>query len=274
MTSPVRGTSLVCGHPPSAVDRTDILGVRVSAVNLDSAVDEIAIRIAEKSSRHYVCVTGVHGIIESQFDPKLRAIHNAADLVTPDGVPLVWLNWWYGKRFVSRVYGPDLMLAACRRGEPEGWRHFFYGTTEATLTKLIGNLRSGFPRLQVAGSFAPPFRELRTDETEEIVSMINDSAADVVWVGLSTPKQERWMSAMRGRLSAPVLIGVGAAFDFHAGSLKQAPHWIQRIGMEWCFRMWTEPRRLLRRYLRNNPMFMFLIALQLLGLRRPWKSVS
>ena len=165
-------------------------------------MEEIAAWVAGNSSREYVCVTGVHGIIESRFDPhSLRAIwHNAADLVTPDGVPLVWLNWWYGKRFVSRVYGPDLMLAACRRGEPEGWRHFFYGTTDSTLTKLIGRLRSVFPGFEVAGSFAPPFHELRPDETEDVVSRINESSADVV-LGWSEHTEAGAMdvSAMRGR---------------------------------------------------------------------------
>lgn len=255
------------------IDRTNVLGVGISAVSLTTASDQIARWISEKApqkneSARYVCVTGVHGVIESQLDPQLRSIHNAADLVTPDGMPLVWLSWLHGKRHVTRVYGPDLMLELCRRGEAEGWRHYFYGTTEATLTTLVGRLASTFPALQMAGMYSPPFRELKSDEASEIARAINRSGADIVWVGLSTPKQERWMASFRSRLTVPVLIGVGAAFDFHAGKVRQAPRWIQGVGMEWCFRLCAEPRRLWSRYLRNNPMFILLVVAQLLRLKR------
>jgi N-acetylglucosaminyldiphosphoundecaprenol N-acetyl-beta-D-mannosaminyltransferase len=207
-------------------------------------------------------------VIESRTDPDLRRIHNNAGMVTPDGMPLVWLSWLNRKRHVERVYGPDLMLEVCCYGQSRKWRHFFYGTTEETLERLSAKLLRVCPEMEIAGCMAPPFRNLTPDEFECITSKINNAAADIVWVGLSTPKQERWMHAARPHLDAAVLLGVGAAFDFHAGKVRQAPRWIQRCGMEWAYRLYTEPRRLWRRYLRNNPAFVALILTQLAGLRR------
>lgn len=220
----------------------------------------------ENRQSHYVCVRDVHGIMQSWDDPALRLIHNNAGMVTPDGMPLVWLSRLYGHKQVQRVYGPDLLLAACARSMKHGWRHFFYGGKAGVADLLSQRLSSRFPGLQVAGTYSPPFRPLSAEEDEEVVNMINAANPDVVWVGLSTPKQERWMHAHVHQLSAPVLLGVGAAFDFHAGLKPQAPPWIQQSGLEWLFRMLTEPRRLGKRYLYNNPRFVGLITLQLLGL--------
>ncbi len=217
---------------------------------------------------HYVCVTGVHGVMESQRDPELRTIHNSAGLVTPDGMPLVWLSRARGFRSVARVYGPDLMLRLCERSVAHAYRHFFYGGTEGVAPALAGRLSKRCAGLQVAGVHTPPFRPLTPDQDREIVDTINSTHPDIVWVGLSTPKQEVWMAAHAGRLAAPVLVGVGAAFDFHTGLKRQAPAWMQRSGLEWLFRLATEPRRLWRRYLVNNPSFVVLVALQALGLRR------
>jgi len=247
--------------------RVNVLGVGVSPINMAEALETIAGWIA-RGERHYVCVSGVHGVMESQADPALRQIHNAAGLVTPDGMPLVWLSRLHGYGTADRVYGPDLMLALCALSESRQYRHFFYGGAEDVPTVLVARLRERFPRLRVAGYISPPFRELTTEEDEAIVRQINQSAADIVWVGLSTPKQERWMHAHVGRLEAPVLIGVGAAFDFHAGRKKQAPRWMQRSGLEWLFRLGSEPRRLWRRYLINNPLFVYRVLLQASGLRR------
>ena len=215
---------------------------------------------------HYVCVTGVHGVMESQRDEVLRRIHNQAGLVTPDGMPLVWLSRIRGFRHVDRVYGPDLMLALCERSVVRGYRHFFYGGAEGVPEQLADSLRRRFPGLQVAGTYSPPFRPLTPEEDAEIVQMINEADADIVWVGLSTPKQECWMAAHVGGLMAPVLIGVGAAFDFHTGRKPQAPRWMQRAGLEWLFRLLTEPRRLWKRYLINNPVFVMLAIAQLMGI--------
>jgi len=249
------------------METTNVLGVRVSAVNLPMALDVIDDWIVRRAAQ-YVCVTGVHGVMESRDDPELLAIHNAAGMVTPDGMPLVWISRLKGRKHVDRVYGPDLMLALCERSEKRGYRHFFYGGAEGVPELLVERLKARFPDLQVAGVYSPPFRPLTPEEDAQVVSRINAARPDVVWVGLSTPKQERWMHAHRERLEAPVMLGVGAAFDFHAGLKKQAPRWIQRSGMEWCFRLITEPKRLWKRYLRNNPRFLALMLLQAAGFRR------
>ncbi len=249
------------------LSRVNILGVGVSAVNMQTTLDIIDGWIARRES-HYVCVTGVHGVMESQRDETLRQIHNVAGLVTPDGMPLVWLSHLKGFRYVSRVYGPDLMLALCERSIERDYRHFFYGGAEGVPERLATSLQRRFPGLLVAGTYSPPFRPLATEEDAQVVQMINEANPDVVWVGLSTPKQEQWMATHTGRLIAPVLIGVGAAFDFLSGRKRQSPRWMQRSGLEWLFRLFTEPHRLWRRYLVNNPLFVTLVLLQALGLRR------
>jgi N-acetylglucosaminyldiphosphoundecaprenol N-acetyl-beta-D-mannosaminyltransferase len=249
------------------ISRANILGVGVSAVNMATTLQVIEGWIARRE-RHYVCVTGVHGVMESQRDARLRQIHNSAGLVTPDGMPLVWLSRAHGLRGVTRVYGPDLMLGMCERSVSLAYRHYFYGGSDGVAQRLADRLCELFPGMSVAGAYSPPFRPLTADEDETIMHMINDTNPDLVWVGLSTPKQELWMAAHVDRLVAPVLLGVGAAFDFHAGTKRQAPSWMQRIGLEWSFRLMTEPRRLWKRYLVNNPSFVFLVALQTLGLRR------
>jgi N-acetylglucosaminyldiphosphoundecaprenol N-acetyl-beta-D-mannosaminyltransferase len=222
-----------------------------------------------KSGEHqYVCIRDVHGVMQSQRDEALRQVHNSAGLVTPDGMPLVWLSWLKGFRHVERVYGPDLMLACCQHFVTKGYRHYLYGGDEGVAERLAERLLEFFPGLKIAGMFSPPFRSVNEDEDREIVRQINLTRPDIVWVGLGTPKQERWMSAHVGRLTAPVLIGVGAAFDFHAGVKPQAPRWLQRSGFEWLFRLVVEPRRLGARYLVNNPLFVWEVLLQILGVRR------
>jgi N-acetylglucosaminyldiphosphoundecaprenol N-acetyl-beta-D-mannosaminyltransferase len=207
-----------------------------------------------RRQQHYVCVTGVHGVMESRRDKRLRQIHNDAGLVTPDGMPLVWLSLLHGHGYVERVYGPDLM--------------FFYGGGEGVHERLADSLLQRYPGLRVAGGYCPPFRLLTGEEDKQVAQAINATEPDIVWVGLSTPKQERWMAEHVGQLTAPVLIGVGAAFDFHSGLKKQAPHWMQRWGLEWLFRLASEPGRLWRRYLVNNPLFVLLTLQQALGLKR------
>jgi N-acetylglucosaminyldiphosphoundecaprenol N-acetyl-beta-D-mannosaminyltransferase len=252
-------------RPPRA--GINVLGVRVDVLNLRTATDAIADAV-DTRRRGYVTVTGVHGVMESQRDPHCRAIHNAASLVTPDGMPLAWLLKLAGHREADRVYGPDLMLSVFAHGESRGFRHFLYGASEDTLARLRTNLLKRFPGALIVGSHAPPFRPLTDAETVSAAAAINASGADIVWVGLSTPKQEFWMARSRDLLDAPMLIGVGAAFDFHAGLKPQAPAVLQRAGMEWLFRLACEPRRLWRRYLTNNPRFVVAIAAQVLGLRK------
>jgi N-acetylglucosaminyldiphosphoundecaprenol N-acetyl-beta-D-mannosaminyltransferase len=247
-------------------ERVNVLGVGVDPVSQARALATIEQWIAT-GDRQYVCVSGIHGVMESQRDESIRAIHNAAGMVVPDGMPLVWLSRLHGFREVERVYGPDLLLACCSRSLASGFRHFFYGGGPGVPERLIERLNARFPGLCVAGGFSPPFRALTSEEDLALVRRINEAQPDIVWVGLSTPKQERWMWEHRGRLEAPVFIGVGAAFDFHAGLKRQAPRWMQRNGLEWVFRLLTEPRRLWRRYLRNNPVFVWNVLLQGLGLR-------
>jgi N-acetylglucosaminyldiphosphoundecaprenol N-acetyl-beta-D-mannosaminyltransferase len=241
------------------VRRVDVLGVKVSAVSMDEALDVLDGWITE-DARNYVCVTGVHGVMESRRDERLRDIHNHAGLVTPDGMPLVWWSRAAGCRNVTRVYGPDLLLAACQRSLTNGYRHFFYGGNDGVADLLARRLTHRFPGLVVAGTYTPPFRPLTPEEDDDVVARINAAAPEIVWVGLSTPKQEYWMADHVGRINAPVMIGVGAAFDFHAGLKKQAPVWMQHSGLEWLFRLASEPRRLWKRYLVNNPAFISLAA--------------
>lgn len=250
------------------IPRCDILGVHVSAINMEMAIETISAWIAQ-AERKYVCVTGVHGVMESRRSDDIRRIHNEAGLVTPDGMPLVWLSRWAGFRHVDRVYGPDLMLAVLGADKLREARHFLYGTTESTLATLASRLRKRFPAARIVGTIAPPFRPLSPAEDDAYVAEINASGADIVWVGLSTPKQERWMAMHRDRLHAAALIGVGAAFDIHAGVVAQAPRFLQRSGLEWAFRLLTDPRRLWRRYAVNNPQFVVQILAQQLGLKRP-----
>ncbi len=241
------------------IPRVDVLGVGISAIDMPDAIAEIA-RWIDTREAHYVCVTGVHGVMESQRDEALRAIHNESGLTTPDGMPMVWAAHAAGATWVRRVYGPDLMLALLGAGVERGWRHFLYGGGAGTPERLAERLRERIPGVRIAGTYSPPFRPLTEDEDRAVVEMIDASDADVVWVGLSTPKQERWMAAHVGRVGAPALLGVGAAFDIHAGRVPQAPPWVRNHGLEWLYRLVQEPGRLWRRYLTNNPRFVWAIA--------------
>lgn len=243
------------------VPRVDVLGVGVSAITMDDALSHIERWIAD-DAREYVCITTVHGIMESRMDASLRDVMNSSGLTTPDGMPLVWLAHRAGHARVTRVYGPDLLLEACALAAQKGYRFFFYGGAEGVPEELAAQLVSKHPGLDVVGCLSPPFHALSREEDDEIVSAINRARPDVVWVGLSTPKQERWMADHLGRIDAKVMVGVGAAFDFHSGRKKQAPGWMQRNGLEWLFRLLQEPRRLGRRYLVYNSLFVYHLARQ------------
>lgn len=250
-----------------AIPRYNVLGVGISALGLAQARDAI-LAARGRTRLGYVCVTGVHGVSEAQRDPAVRRALNAAWLNVPDGMPLVWLGRGCGHRQVTRVYGPDLLLAVCDAGRAAGLTHYFFGGAPGVPERLRDKLMQRFPGLRVAGTMAPPFRPM---DVAEIAALSADVAAkrpDVFWVGLSTPKQELFMAAHWAQLDAGVLIGVGAAFDFHSGGRPQAPRWMQRSGLEWLFRLAVEPRRLWRRYLVNNPLFVARVLLQATGLRR------
>lgn len=272
---------------PSSMNyrRINVLGVGISVLTLDTAVEAVNKALAS-GSQCYITVTGVHGISECQRDPELLRIHNESLLSTPDGMPLTWLGRFHGigPTEMDRVYGPDLMLRIIEDGQQskqreKGLRHFLLGGAEGVAEILRDKLLARIPNAEIVGIRTPPFRPLTQVEEHDLVEELRLLRPDCLWVGLSTPKQERFMADLLSRygaastgplkLPAPlVMFGVGAAFDFHAGLMPQAPRWIQRAGMEWGYRLATEPRRLWRRYLTNNPLFVARIAMQLLGLRK------
>jgi len=240
------------------------VGVGVSAINMDQTLETVSRWIAERKAKYIIC-RDVHGLILCQKDDELRRMHNDAGLVTPDGMPLVWLLRKAGYTHVSRVYGPDLMLMLARK---TGYRHYFYGGAPGIPERLAKMLKSKFPSIEVAGTYSPPFRPLSAEEDEKLTALIRNSQPDIVWVGLGTPKQERWMASHVSRLNGTVLIGVGAAFDFHAGTIRQSPRWVQHRGFEWLFRLIVEPKRLWRRYFTVIPLFMLHAFLQATGLKK------
>lgn len=227
------------------------------------ALGQLESWIRERSHR-YVCVVPAHSIMDGYTDPNLRPIFNSSGMNTPDGMAVVWLLKLRGHRHVQRVYGPDLLLATCQHGLEKGYRHYFYGGGCGVAEKLVEKLSISFPDLQVAGTFTPPFRPLNREEEAEVICRINQAHADIIWVGLSSPKQEIWMNEHVGKLDAPIMVGVGAAFDFLSGSKPQAPFWIQQMGLEWLFRFASEPKRLWPRY-RQYPRFVLLVTLEMAG---------
>ena len=250
-----------------AIERVNVLGVGISVINLPSALAAIAGAVRARR-KGYICVTGVHGVMEAQTDAAFRKILNEAFLCTPDGMPLVWAGKLSGHSGMRRVYGPDLMLDVCAWSEKNPCRHFFFGGAPGVAEELRDKLTARFPGLQVAGCYTPPFRALNAGEQKLLQETVRAARPDILWVGLSTPKQEKFMAEFLPRLDATLMIGVGAAFDFLSGRVKQAPRWMQRSGLEWCHRLCQEPRRLARRYFRNNPLFAVKIAAQLCGLRK------
>jgi N-acetylglucosaminyldiphosphoundecaprenol N-acetyl-beta-D-mannosaminyltransferase len=246
-------------QPTQAGSPVQILGVPVSAIDMTDALATIAGWIANRDHQ-YVCVNTVNSVLAALDDPQLAEVYRNAGLVTPDGMPLVWISRARGHSRVSRVYGPDLMLACCDTFRKHGVRHFLYGGAEGVPERLSEKLSARFPGLTVAGAYSPPFRALTEDERVRDIERINESTPDIVWVGLGAPKQDYWMAANRHQIEAPVLIGVGAAFDFHAGVKRQAPVWMRRRGLEWLFRLATEPGRLAHRYIVGNSRFLGLLA--------------
>jgi N-acetylglucosaminyldiphosphoundecaprenol N-acetyl-beta-D-mannosaminyltransferase len=252
---------------PKPAVRANVLGVGVSAINLDLAVAAVADALEQKT-KGYVCVTGVHGVSEAQLDPSFRAILNRSFLNTPDGMPMVWMGRWQGFRQMARVYGPDLMLRVCEFGQTRGWTHFLYGGAPGVADELKRRLEQRFPAIKIVGIYTPPFRPLTPEEEQDLARIVRAAKPDVFWVGLSTPKQEKFMAKYWQKLDATLFFGVGAAFDFHAGRVRQAPLWMQRSGLEWLFRLACDPGRLWKRYLKNNPLFIARALCQLGGIRK------
>ena len=246
----------------------NVLGVRVDAVQIPEVISRMEAWIRRRDACRYIAVTDMHSLMQAQHSPSFRQVLRGADLVVPDGFPLVWLGRRRGFPLPRRVYGPELMELFCRETRKRNYRHFFYGGAPGVAEDLAAGLKALFPGLQIAGTFCPPFRPLTEREDQEIVHMINAARADVVWVGLGAPKQEAWMAAHRQCLAPSVLVGVGAAFDFHTGRIAQAPRWMREHGLEWLFRLSREPHRLWRRYLILGTEFVALVFLELLGLKK------
>ncbi len=249
--------------PPS---RVNILGVEVSAINMGQALETMEEWIRRKE-QHYVCVTPAHSVMDCYHDPSLREVFNESGLTTADGMAIVWLLRLHGCRHVSRVYGPDLMREACRLSVEKRWRHYLYGGEPGVAEGLKSALEAQYKGIEIVGTYSPPFRPLTEDEEGQVVAAINAASPDILWVGIGSPKQERWMHQHCGKVSASVMAGVGAAFDFLTARTPQAPRWMQQAGLEWLYRFWHEPRRLWPRY-SQYPLFVLLAAAQLTGLRK------
>jgi N-acetylglucosaminyldiphosphoundecaprenol N-acetyl-beta-D-mannosaminyltransferase len=251
--------------PPATVN---VLGVPLGLTDYEDTLDWID-ATAAADSRGYVCVCNVHAVMASAEDPALRKALMNSSINVPDGQPLVWAMTALGHPLDDRVYGPELMARSCARSAKTGQRLYLYGgRNQGALVQLALNLRQRYPGVKIVGGYSPPHRPLNDEERDAVVHEINASRADVVWVGIGVPKQEKWMAEMRPLLDSPVLIGVGAAFDFHAGLVPQAPSWMQKLGLEWAYRLAHEPRRLWRRYTRYNPRFVRQFGRQLISHRR------
>lgn len=246
--------------------RVNLLGVPVSAFDLEGARAEMVDAIA-RGLRTYACCCPVFTLMQGHEEPEVRAALERADWVTPDGMPVVWALQARGATTVGRVYGPDLMLALSETSAREGYRQFYVGGAQGVAEELARRMRERFAGLEVAGTWCPAFGVPAPEDERAMIDAINASGAHVVWVGLGSPKQDLWMARHRDALEAPLLVGVGAAFDFFTGRQAQAPRWMQRSGLEWTFRLGHDPRRLWRRYLVYNPKFVLEMALQLSGLR-------
>lgn len=250
------------------IETVNVLGVNVSVLDQDRA-REFLFDALRQGKRGYVTVTGVHGVSEAQRNPALREIFSRALLVTPDGMPMVWMGKLQGHPSIQRVYGPDLMLNLCEHSVFASFSHFLFGAAPGVADELRRNLETRFPGIRIVGTYAPPFRRMNDAEIRDLQDQVRFCQPDFFWVGLSTPKQEFFMAQFMPILpEARVFIGVGAAFDLLTGGVRQAPRWMQRSGLEWFFRLLQEPKRLWKRYLINNPLFVVRAARQLLRSRK------
>lgn len=262
----------------SDLPRVNVLGVGINVLNLSIAEEAIFKGVSKPGLQGFITITGVHGVVESQRDLKLKRIHNRSFLTTPDGMPLVWLGRWYGNKKMDRVYGPELMLNMMRSSSHSGQKHYFFGGAEGIAELLAKKLSKRYSGLNIAGVMSPPFRPLTDQEEHKLHDELQEKQPHFFWVGLSTPKQEAFMHGFLEKYPdltkdwdhGLIMLGVGAAFDFHSGTVKQAPYWIQRSGFEWLYRSIKEPRRLLKRYIKANTFFITRIIPQMMG----WKKYS
>lgn len=245
-----------------------VLGVRIDALQIPEVIEKLEEWIRERRRSHFVALTNVSSVMETRNDSYFRKIQDSADLALPDGMPLVWIGRLSGHHLRRRVRGPDLFLDFCRQTEGKGYSHFFYGGALGVGQQLVEEMRRRFPATKIAGVYSPPFRQLSPPEDAYVVEMINQAAPDVLWVGLGCPKQERWIYEHRNRLRVPVIAGIGQAFDIYSGRVRQAPWWMREHGLEWLFRLCSEPRRLWRRYLIHNTEFLLSLLFEIVGLKK------
>lgn len=247
-------------------NRVNILGVGISAVNMAQTLNYVE-QAVDSGIKGYVCVQGVHGIMEAQSDPKLRKVFNESLLTVPDGMPTVWFGKTQGHEDMGRVFGPDLMIEVLRLSLKKGYRHYLLGGNTGVAAELKTALEVKVPGVKIVGTFTPPFRPLNSDEETALIREVGTLKPDIIWVGISTPKQDRFMAQYVDRLDTKLMFGVGAAFDYHTGKIKDAPDWVKDSGLQWLHRLAQEPGRLWKRYLINNPKFIVAAGLQLAGLR-------
>lgn len=247
--------------------KANVLGIGIDAVNMDQALERIATDLRQRR-KGYVCLTGVHGVMEAQRDPALAAIYAGASLAAPDGMPTVWVGRHQGHKNMERVAGPDLMLEVIGRKEFSSYSHFLCGGKNGVAQKLRDKLLTRYPSLKIAGIYTPPFGPMSRAQELDFIDMINRLQPDIIWIGISTPKQERFMANYLPLLDTTLMFGVGAAFDFHTGRIADCADWIKRAGLQWVDRLIQDPKHLWKRYLRNNPPFIFYSLLQFSGLKR------
>ncbi len=253
-------------NPSLSSPAAKVLGVSIDPLNMESALSCISNQL-EAGQKGYVCMVGVHGIMEAHRDPRLAAVYAMAKLRLPDGTPTVWVGRSQGHASMRRVTGPDLMLEIFGRKQFAAYKHFFYGGDEHVAEQLRESLSQRFPWARIVGTYTPPFRDLNMEEETELVARLHELKPDILWVGISTPRQEQFMHRYINQFETTLMVGVGAAFDFHTGRIQDAPGWVKHIGMQWMHRLLQDPRRLWKRYLRNNSGFIWHITLQLTGLR-------
>lgn len=239
-----------------------VIGTPIDVLSWDEAISTLQEWGAQKLSK-YICICNVHSVVTATQDAELKAVFESSDMNTSDGAPVAWMLRKLGLSQQRRINGPDLMWKFCAHAEKTGVSIFLYGATQSTLDTLKAKFLDAFPELKIAGMYSPPFRVLSAEEDQQIVDMVNQSGAGVVWVGLGCPKQEKWMAAHRNRIQA-VMVGVGAAFDYHAGTIQRAPLWMQNAGLEWLHRLCSEPGRLWKRYFFTNSLFIFFAVKQLM----------
>jgi N-acetylglucosaminyldiphosphoundecaprenol N-acetyl-beta-D-mannosaminyltransferase len=251
---------------PDSAALVNVLGIHIAPIDMEGAVQHLSKALHEQA-HGYVCMTGVHGVMEAHRHPELREVFADSLLTAPDGMPMVWAGHWRGYAGMRQITGPDLMLQVLSRPEFSGCTHFLYGGKPGVAEELQCDLLTRLPSVRIVGTCTPPFRDLSTEEEDEFIATIREVQPDIIWVGISTPKQERFMHRMLPRLSTKLMFGVGAAFDFHTGRIQDCPQWVKRAGLQWLDRLLQNPRHLWKRYLKNNPAFLWHIALQLSGLR-------